>query len=230
MKLKKSLFVVLFAFLLTIVGCSGEKAKDFRVSNWGDTVDQVIAAEEQNGNENPETDVDSNETTVTYSDIVISGQLGDAEYTFVNERDKPSLGEYAYYNGGEKISKSYSKEISESRKDELNKEYDELLEKLKEEYDALPDTYVFDDYRLESADYDFYDLTEEASKKLLEELTDKYGEPERKTNDIISWRKGDTQISCYYSTTHTSITYSANFQVMSKFSKLNKSKGTNSDL
>jgi hypothetical protein len=120
MKLKKGLSLLCFAALLSIFGCSEEKAKDFRVANWGDTVDEVVLGEKENGNENPEIEVDTNETTVTYSDITISGEVGDAEYTFVNELDKPLISQYAYVNGGKKASDELQKkDITESRKKEL---------------------------------------------------------------------------------------------------------------
>lgn len=227
----KALMLLAFSITsLSVVGCSGEKSYDFRVANWGDTMDQVIAAEQAQGNEKPETDVDTDNITIKFSDIVISGQSGEAEYTFVNKIDKPYISQYIYDNDkkGKEIIVELNKDgISESRKEMLSNELNKLEEKYQDEYDNLPESYALDDFRLESANYYFNDMDDEASKRIIDELKKKYGEPIRTVDHFTGWVKNNTTITY---DGDSFLRYDSSYEEMKKFTKQNKNKGSETDL
>jgi hypothetical protein len=94
----------------------------------------------------------------------------------------------------------------------------------------LPDTFVFDDFRLESAEYFFYEITEEASKKIIEELNDKYGDPELSKDDVTAWLTDNTRIVYTSSDGYSYLNYSTIFVDLDKFIEKSKSKETKGDL
>ncbi|MFF2912493.1 hypothetical protein [Paenibacillus sp. NPDC057934] len=215
----KKVIVCLFSVIMVFVfaGCSKGTPKDFREASWGSTLDKVIAGEKKKGNENPKVEVDGNNTTVTYKGIIVSGKKAEANYSFVNQLDKPQMIQFLtiFPEMKELLNKYQRKTIP-------IEEISKLEEKYEAEFNMLPDFLPLDEYRLESAKYTFSELDAEEAKQMINELTKKYGKPVVEKENAIAWGTNRGSISFYQ---NKYVFYQSSYEIMNSYIKKNQSKG-----
>ncbi|MEK3707551.1 hypothetical protein ABEW61_14280 [Paenibacillus amylolyticus] len=219
--MKKLMFVLSFAILVIgSLGCSSENEKDFRDVSWGTKIDKVISTEEKNGNSGYEEDVhNEHEKSIEYSNLVVLGKKADAKYVFTDLLDNDSILEMM--EEGKELSEELNNpNTTETRKEEIYKIMDQRLE----EMENAADEYPLDDFLLHEATYYFGMLNSQDSDEILEELTNKYGQPGSKTFDnsiIYLWDTDRSKIE-FRPERYSTINYTANYSVMEKFADVDK--------
>lgn len=209
-KIHYGIFLLVTAAILG--GCQNAMSPDVRQMAWGMTPQEVMAIEKEADNDEGEWKKDEeHQKILCYDDIQDNEKRAYVCYQFVDQLKKPPFMDYMLELPGatEKLEAAGDDKDSEAAHEAVA-----ALDRYLADYDQLPDTRTFGEFRLNSVTISWLDLNEDESKQRLLALHKDYGEP-LDESDNYRWENARSEIT--YNTAQDFVTYTAKYALQEEW-------------